>query len=62
MLGSSTDPECYLKKRIEDLKYGKLPPDSILFYEDGKGQIGVKTYVIPSDGPLYNPRYPRLKK
>jgi hypothetical protein len=32
------------KKRIEDLRYGNLPTDSVLLYEDEKGPIVAKTY------------------
>ncbi len=44
-LGNSTDPEYHLKKkRIEDLRYGKLPSGSVLLYEYEKGPIAAKTH------------------
>ncbi len=43
-LDDTIDPEYHLeKKRIEVLRY-KLPIDSVLFYEDEKGQVAAKTY------------------
>jgi hypothetical protein len=47
---------------IEDLRYGKLPLDSVLLYEDEKGPVKAKTYMVVPHGSPYSLRYPRLKK